>query len=335
MQYCCSIMMVTDAVEIIYSGWSWWWRGSNRSDELARMALTLSFAVFVITWYMLVTRNLRGARPPLPPGPRGLPLVGSLPFLESDLHCYFAKLAHTYGPIMKLKLGSKLWIVLSSPSLAKEVLKDKDTIFSNRDVTPTSFVTSYGCSDIAWAPYGPHWRMVRKVCLRGMLCNKSLDACYDIRRRETRRMVKDIYSKVGMQINIAEQMFLNTLNVIMSMLWGSTIESEERTSDLLEFRQVVGEMIEVLGMSNISDYFPILARFDIQGMEGRMKNLVSWLDRVFDTVIDQRLKMNKAREEGEKNMKEHKDFLQLLLELEEGDPNKPIIKPLLLVRIYT
>ncbi|KAI3835797.1 hypothetical protein MKW92_037617, partial [Papaver armeniacum] len=45
----------------------------------------------------------------LPPGPRGLPILGSATLSGSG-------------------------IVISSPSLAKEVLKDQDTTFADRDV---------------------------------------------------------------------------------------------------------------------------------------------------------------------------------------------------------
>ncbi|KAE8708637.1 hypothetical protein F3Y22_tig00110336pilonHSYRG00011 [Hibiscus syriacus] len=100
--------------------------------------------------------------PPSPPGPRGLPLVGSLPFLRPDLHSYFAELARNYGPVVKLQLGSKLGILVTSPSAAREVLKDQDIVFSNRDVPMTAMVLTGG-RDISWNPYGPEWSMPTEV----------------------------------------------------------------------------------------------------------------------------------------------------------------------------
>ncbi|KAK8538093.1 hypothetical protein V6N13_096122 [Hibiscus sabdariffa] len=92
-------------------------------------ALAAAFAIFWFTWIYLKSKG----NPPSPPGPRGLPLVGSLPFLRPDLHTYFAELADTYGPVVKLHLGSKLGILVTSPSAARQVLKDQDIVFANRD----------------------------------------------------------------------------------------------------------------------------------------------------------------------------------------------------------
>ncbi|KAK1575056.1 hypothetical protein Q3G72_002205 [Acer saccharum] len=71
--------------------------------------------------------------PTLPPSPPGLlPLLGNLPFLKPalDLHRYFAKLSEIYGPIMEFQLGRKDCVVISSPSLAKQALKDRDPLIA-------------------------------------------------------------------------------------------------------------------------------------------------------------------------------------------------------------
>lgn len=64
--------------------------------------------------------------------------------------------------------------------------------------------------------------------------------------------------------------------------------------------------------------------------------LVSWLDDIFETVIDLHLKRDRDGGDEDNKNKECKDFVQLLLQLKEGDPNRPItmarIKALLWVR---
>ncbi|KEH16520.1 cytochrome P450 family protein [Medicago truncatula] len=115
-------------------------------------------------------------------GPPGLPIFGNLLSLDPELHTYFVGLAQTHGPIFKLRLGSKLGIVITSPSTAREVLKDYDTVFTNRDPPAAGKAATYGGSDISWSPYGPQWWMLRKVCVVKMLSNKSLDSVYELRR---------------------------------------------------------------------------------------------------------------------------------------------------------
>ncbi|KAI3971342.1 hypothetical protein MKX01_008186 [Papaver californicum] len=126
-----------------------------------------------------------------------------------------------FGPICKPQLANKLGIVISSPSLAKEVLKDHDVTFANRDVPVAGRAVTYGGQDIVWTPYGPEWRMLRKVCVREMLSNHSMDA--------VRRLVQHVHSKIGSPVDVGEQMFLTILNVITSMMWGGTLKGDGRT----------------------------------------------------------------------------------------------------------
>ncbi|KAK4833155.1 hypothetical protein QYF36_002192 [Acer negundo] len=125
----------------------------------------LAATLLAISLYAWLIKKPFTSVPPLPPGPPGLPLLGNLPFLEPDLHRYFAKLSEIYGPIIKLQLGRKLCVVISSPSTAKQVLKDYDAIFSNRDPTVAAKASTYG-GDIAWSPNGPEWPKLRKILFR-------------------------------------------------------------------------------------------------------------------------------------------------------------------------
>ncbi|KAK8484974.1 hypothetical protein V6N11_019437 [Hibiscus sabdariffa] len=270
------------------------------------------------------------AKPRSPPGPRGLPLVGNLPFLESELHSYFAKLSRTYGPVVKLQLGNKIGIVVSSPSTVREVLKDQDITFANRDA-PVVGLLATGGHDIVWSPYGPQWRMLRKVCVLKMLSNATLDKMYSLRRRETRKAVYYLYVNAGAPVNLGEQMFLTILNVVTKMLWGSTVVGDAGANVGAELKQVMSEITEILGLPNISDFFPVLAPLDLQGLYKRISKPVEKLNGIIDNMIDQRLKMVKGSGESSGEV----DFLQFLMQLkDENDSKTPLtldhIKALLL-----
>ncbi|KAK7330670.1 hypothetical protein VNO77_24868 [Canavalia gladiata] len=289
--------------------------------------LFLAFLVIsAVTYYAwLYFPNPKAQR--LPPGPLGLPIVGNLLSLDPLFHSYFARLAQIYGPIFKVRFGSKLVIVLTSPAMAREVLKDQDTVFANRNMVAVARVFSYGGSDIAWASYGPEWRMLRKVCVAKMLSNTTLDSVYYLRRKEVRKTMSYFYSRPGRPVNVGEQLFLTALNVTTSMMWGGTVEGVERDSLGAEFRELVSEITQLFGKPNVSDFFPCLARFDLQGAEKQMRELVTRLDGLFEKVIGQRMKME--GEEGTR--KESNDFLQFLLKLKEEDGDSKI--PLTITRV--
>lgn len=71
----------------------------------------------------------------------------------------------------------------------------------------------------------------------------------------------------------------------------------------------------LVGAPNISDIFPVLAPFDIQGKARRMKENLMWFDQIFEFVINQR---NQLGIQEEKN----KDFLQVMLQLIEQTDQK-------------
>lgn len=223
-------------------------------------------------------------------------------------------MARTHGPILSLRLGGKFAVVISSPELAKEVLRDHDVAFANRDVPAAARAASYGGHDIAWNAYGPEWRLLRKVCVREMLCAATLDAVYGIRRGELRRTIRYIRRRVGSAVNLGEQMFLTSMNVVTEMLWGrgaSAEGEEERESRGREFRRVVAEITGQFAKPNISDFYPGLARFDLQGIEKKVKGCAERFDGIFEKVIEQRMKMGGGGEEREK------DFLEVLLKMKD------------------
>lgn len=287
-------------------------------DQLYVATLSVSILVVSIIWCIKALYKPGGKTPPLPPGPHGLPILGYLPFLGKNLLHQFSDLGHKYGPIYKLYLGNKLCVVISSPSLVKEVVRDQDAVFAGRDITIAASVASYGGNDIAWSQHNSQWRVMRKVFVQEMQSNKSLEASYSLRRDEVRKAIKHVYSKIGKPIEIGELSFRTELNVIMNMLWGGTTDGEEGVRIVAEFRVVVSKLIDLLGVPNISDFYPVLAGLDIQGVKKKMEGYVQSVDMIFDAVISE----HKKKLSGGIKNEEKKDFLQLLLELMEKETQR-------------
>ncbi|EOA15128.1 hypothetical protein CARUB_v10028503mg [Capsella rubella] len=275
-------------------------------------------AVFSVFWYLCLYTNSKRLSPPLPPGPWGLPIIGNLPFLQPELHTYFQGLAKQHGPIFKLWLGAKLAIVVTSPEVAQEILKTNDAIFANHDVPAVAPANTYGGIEIVWSPYGPKWRMLRKLCVNRILSNAMLDSSIELRRGETRRTVRSLadQARAGSPVNLGEHIFLMILNVVTQMLWGTTVKGEERESVGAEFLELVTEMNGLLLKPNISDFFPVLSRFDLQGLVKRMKRPAQRMDQMFDRIINQRLGMD--RDSDGRTV----DFLDVLLKVKDEEDDK-------------
>ncbi|KAK4493408.1 hypothetical protein RD792_017691 [Penstemon davidsonii] len=282
-------------------------------NQLAIAALSISVIVVSIFWYI---RKPTSKAPPLPPGPLGLPIVGYLPFLNQNLLVQFSGLAQKYGPIVKLRVGNKLWVVIASPSLAKEVVRDHDLVFSNRDVPIAAQVVSFGENDMAWSPNNSGWRKMRKVFVHDVLSNINLDGSYNLRKDIVRKTIIDVYStKIEKPIEMGELIGRCILNIILNLLWGGTIEGDEGERVITEFKALLPKLVGLLGKPNISDFFPILSGLDIQGVKKDMEIILQSYDRILDVAIAI----------GKKKLSENvidqgrKDFLQILLELKEND----------------
>ncbi|KAL9813167.1 putative cytochrome P450 [Arabidopsis thaliana] len=292
-------------------------RNRSRKDQLD-YGLTV-IVISTLCWCLWLYAKCKRRSPPLPPGPWGLPIIGNLPFLQPELHTYFQGLAKKHGPIFKLWLGAKLTIVVTSSEVAQEILKTNDIIFANHDVPAVGLVNTYGGTEIIWSPYGPKWRMLRKLCVNRILRNAMLDSSTDLRRRETRQTVRYLadQARVGSPVNLGEQIFLMMLNVVTQMLWGTTVKEEEREVVGAEFLEVIREMNDLLLVPNISDFFPVLSRFDLQGLAKRMRRPAQRMDQMFDRIINQRLGMDRDSSDGRAV-----DFLDVLLKVKDEEAEK-------------
>ena len=61
---------------------------------------------------------------PLPPGPRGVPLLGMLPALRRDPTAVFMGAARRFGDVVYLKIGSRRGFLITNPADVRHVLQD-------------------------------------------------------------------------------------------------------------------------------------------------------------------------------------------------------------------
>eukprot|EP01018_Ginkgo_biloba_P006202 Gb_19800 [translate_table: standard] len=223
----------------------------------------------------------------LPPGPSGWPVMGNLPLLGKMPHHSLHRLARQFGPIMYLKLGTTHTVVASSPGIAKEFLKTNDANFANRPGNAGAKYMAYDSNDLVWAPYGPRWRMLRKVCNIHLFAGKALDDFQAVREEEVRLMVTSIaqHQRQGQgAVNLGEVLNVCTANVLGQIMLSKRV-FESQGSEAGEFREMVLELMVLAGVFNIGDFVPSLAWMDLQGVQAKMKKLHQRFDDFFGRIL--------------------------------------------------
>jgi len=126
-----------------------------------------------------------------PPGPRGLPIFGSLFSIRNDTHLAPNLIAKQYGDICSMGFGTEPTVVISHPDLLKEAF-DK-TELADRWVSEIMDIFTHHGKDLALAPYGEHWRQLQRFANRELLSMRHLQ---QIREQHVEEVVNRLVEEV-------------------------------------------------------------------------------------------------------------------------------------------
>lgn len=210
----------------------------------------------------------RRHRLPLPPGPKGWPLLGFLPKLGPNPHQIFHRLSQTYGPLLHLRLGVVDVVVPCSAAVAEKLLRN-DMKFINRPKNSGAEHIAYNYQDIGFLPYGPGWRMQRKLCALHLFSAKALDDFQDGRRAEFTRLVRrlaaqsDMGKKEEAVVDISREVAACVGNSLSLLLLGRRVFGDDPEVES-ELRSMVMELMALTGSFCIADFLPGLGWLDPQ-----------------------------------------------------------------------
>ncbi|EYU39902.1 hypothetical protein ABFS82_10G169000 [Erythranthe guttata] len=282
------------------------------------------YIIFFLIWLIstIIIRTLIKQRSStsrsLPPTPRGLPIIGHLHLLSPIPHQALAKLSSKHGPLIHIRLGSYPCLIVSSPEISKEILKTHESSCSNRPQNAAIDYLTYGSQDFTFAPYGPYWKFMKKLCMSRLLGGPTLDLLRPVRAHEINRLVQFVASKAGNgeSVDIGGEFVRTTNNVISSMIMSQRC-SGDGEGGAEAVRKLVQDIAELTGRFNVSDYIWFCKNLDLQGFGKRMKDVRDMFDEMTERIIDEHLV--RRREYSQESVK---DLLHILLDIAEDSASE-------------
>nr|AQY76222.1 cytochrome P450 [Thapsia garganica] len=275
---------------------------------LTGIAIPLSFLLLPLFDGNVQKRNLEN----LPPGPPRLPIVGNLHQLGNLPHSSLYKLSQKYGPVMHLKLGQVPCLIISSPEMAKEVLKNQDASCCNRPDSYGMRRLSYNRKDISFSPYGDYWREIRKLCVIQLFTVKRVRSFQHVRDREIAKFV-NVLSKQALDPNtksIQLDIIIYSLakNIICGIAFGTDFEREKLKEK--EICKTLRDAMLVISGFCAADFFPYYGWIiDIlTGFRQKLENCFQEFDQFYEAVIQQHLEPSRPR-------LDHEDMTDMLIAL--------------------
>jgi cytochrome P450 len=254
-------------------------------SNFSNFTFKASFLVFLLLLFKIVKRwnTSNNSITNLPPGPWTLPLIGNIHQIirHSLPHHSLKNLAEKYGPLMHIKLGEVPYIIVSSPEMAKEILKTHDLTFCDRPKLLLSTIWSYNNTDIIFSPYGEHWRQIRKICVIELLSVKRVQSFRYIREEEVSNLVKSISASEGSVVNLTHKILAMTYGITARAAFGKKSKHQKA------FKSAIEETARLLGGFCIADLYPsikILQR--VNRAKTKMEKVHREIDMILQDIID-------------------------------------------------
>ncbi|MCY3542422.1 MAG: cytochrome P450 [Chloroflexi bacterium] len=243
----------------------------------------------------------------MPPGPRGLPIIGSMLSLRKNPHHALTRIARKYGDVCTVRLGSVPTIVISHPTLLRDAFSR--VTLADRWLSRITEALTNG-EDLAFAPYGEYWRQLQRFANRELLSYRRVQ---DIRERYIEDSVNGLVARVDEMcdagVPLEPRDFLPRANgeMMFRAIFGrgesDTAEFNEKLDDLLE---TVFWFFANANAANPADYIPALKFLPNRALEEAQK-VSDQMSEILDFLID------KVKERPNLNLNEPSCLAEVML----------------------
>ncbi|VAI73076.1 unnamed protein product [Triticum turgidum subsp. durum] len=222
---------------------------------------------------------------------------------------------------MLLRLGEVPNVIVSTPEAAMLVLKTNDLTFATRTSGPTLDVVGSASEGIIFAPYGEHWRQMRKICVVELLSAMQVRRIQSIMQAEIAHLVESVVTASSASpsgsavVDVGKGLARLTNSVIARAVFGGKSRQQEAYLRELDVMAVLG------GGFSLVDLFPSSRLVRWLSSSGRaMRRLHSRMQSILGDIIQDRKETkvpNGASDAA--TARDNEDLLDVLLRLGKED----------------
>ncbi|KAK1223032.1 hypothetical protein PQX77_014109 [Marasmius sp. AFHP31] len=214
--------------------------------------------LFLVTLAVFTAFVLRRRRlGPLPPGPRGLPLLGNFRDIATSRDVSWIrywKWSQVYGDIVHLKVFGHHTVVLNSAKVIEDLLEKRSKNYSDRPDMPMFMDLMGSTWNFAVFRYSDWWRMHRRT-FHQRFQQRAVPEYYDIQRSAASSFIDNLTRSPE---NFLSHIQHFTGSIVLKIAYGYTLQTNDDPYIRLVLDMLEGVKAAAIHGSFWVDYLPIL-----------------------------------------------------------------------------
>ncbi|KAI0774005.1 cytochrome P450 [Fomes fomentarius] len=245
-----------------------------------------AFDIILVLLGTLIVSRLFRKRPlgPLPPGPRGLPLVGSvldIPMTYQWLH--FSNWSQRWGDIISFSLLGQQYVIVNSAEKALDMLEKKSAIYSSRAPIPVAGDMIGWNGAMILQPSGHRMRETRKLLGLVMASTKRVERFHHLVEQETKQFLVGLSNRTDSLVREVQKL---AGSIIVMIAYGYKSKGD---SDVII--KTVDKAMEDFAVimapgTFLADVFPVLTKVPSWLPGAAWKRKVPEYRATFDAMVE-------------------------------------------------
>ncbi|KAJ7765661.1 cytochrome P450 [Mycena metata] len=195
----------------------------------------------ILTVIIVGSQYIRGRKraPPLPPGPRGLPLLGNISDVPTSEHWLkFAELGNVWGDISSLTVLGQTMIIVNSVKIAEDLLDVRGANFSDRPEIPFGGGMVGFDNVITLCQYGDRVKQERRLFRKFFGTSASIQEFVPLISSEIHNFLRNMAMRPD---RLLEEISRLTGGVTLRIAYGYHLQDGPDTDPYLKMFEVAAE----------------------------------------------------------------------------------------------